>query len=1059
MVYTSAADHALMSSGGDEVERGLVVGTRDELFRGVVGTIHEDSITHERYALDLTSITGSGTPTDAFPGMTLDIGTTAGAHDVGQVRIRFYGSDSDTVTIAGTSFAECPIEVGHYVTAIFEYLPWKVPKRFVETLNMDGTIASVDVFLDYDLTFSGGSNPLPPKGNITAGHNADGTPKNVLPFGWEDTPGCGYRTVHLSALDSAIQNPGATLGTILWYLGDCSILGGGAITDYEIDVQVPIGFRYIHLFAADSAGRQDLFFRHMPLWCDSKADPQFVFRNFNVTSDETESGREFQFEFFGQRNEADVEFIPSRSLVCYFEEVSWTDGDTPPESYRQQSMGWVTNDVPELKAEGSTYSIQVGSTEHFKRAFRAFSVTLLDTGSAGTNWTEIEHITIDRAAAWSCYANDTLWSLCNIYFSGYRAEVATVTLTEGDCWSQLVDVVSHAALGVVGCDSLGNIFIRRPYWGLSDPQRAIVPEAMRVTNADWGDNDPPSLPTLYLKPTGSVRGNGEVWVSGGRAVFASQAPGLRESYGVGQGEINSWLQEPVPQGDLNRWTGLSFWHENLERATINLILLGNFDVIEPCWQQPVLITYLDDTLRGETFTNAPFLVKHVSIQHSNAPDETTPPKRITWTLEQVSSGDDGETAPVDVQMSGVVPPSDGTCDLTAGFTSSGSICSVEFTDTSTGDLVFAWLWDFGDGEISIEQNPTHVYAEAGTYSVTLYVASDCGEVDSFTDDVTVDAEAIAASASTSIDGDTVTFTDTSTADSAIVSWLWDFGDGETSTEQNPVHTYAVIDSYDWTLTVTSECGSTDSTGGTVDLSALVADFIFTVGDSLDVRFYDRSNTPGTTITSWDWDFDDGSSIDHSQNPTHTYGAGGSYDVQLTIHTADSRSASVTKTVDADTETDWVHASDFTNLDTLDDGWEVMDSQGAFSSGVGFVPSGSNEPRIFRNFDFSTVIYRFDTFYSHNHVGGSATQTTSNTVQTAVGAIVDGVYDWTDSGDYHEAFTSSKNWTHSAVDSFTAVGWATDLIDAVVCYCRTSGIGLNTITGITLYGHGHNPFLT
>jgi protein-tyrosine phosphatase len=87
---------------------------------------------------------------------------------------------------------------------------------------------------------------------------------------------------------------------------------------------------------------------------------------------------------------------------------------------------------------------------------------------------------------------------------------------------------------------------------------------------------------------------------------------------------------------------------------------------------------------------------------------------------------------------------DTTCDLTAGFSSSVDTCLVTFTDTSTGDLLYDWLWDFGDGDFSTLENPTHGYAEPGTYTVTLWVSNECGSYDFISHDVTVSAESVAA---------------------------------------------------------------------------------------------------------------------------------------------------------------------------------------------------------------------------------------------------------------------------------------------------------------------------
>ena len=71
------------------------------------------------------------------------------------------------------------------------------------------------------------------------------------------------------------------------------------------------------------------------------------------------------------------------------------------------------------------------------------------------------------------------------------------------------------------------------------------------------------------------------------------------------------------------------------------------------------------------------------------------------------------------------------CDFTADLTSGPVPLTVNFTDQSTGDIT-SWSWDFGDGATSTEQNPSHTYTDAGTYTVSLAVGNQCGSADTET---------------------------------------------------------------------------------------------------------------------------------------------------------------------------------------------------------------------------------------------------------------------------------------------------------------------------------------
>ncbi len=134
---------------------------------------------------------------------------------------------------------------------------------------------------------------------------------------------------------------------------------------------------------------------------------------------------------------------------------------------------------------------------------------------------------------------------------------------------------------------------------------------------------------------------------------------------------------------------------------------------------------------------------------------------------------------------------------------------VQFSDTSQGGPT-SWAWDFGDGATSNLTNPTHTYAVAGSYTVTLTVTNSKGtDTSTRTDLVTVqDQLPIAGFTATPTTGQyplAVDFTDTSVKHP--ISWAWDFGDGSTSTAQNPSHTYANPGNYAVSLTVTNGTGS------------------------------------------------------------------------------------------------------------------------------------------------------------------------------------------------------------------------------------------------------------
>lgn len=200
--------------------------------------------------------------------------------------------------------------------------------------------------------------------------------------------------------------------------------------------------------------------------------------------------------------------------------------------------------------------------------------------------------------------------------------------------------------------------------------------------------------------------------------------------------------------------------------------------------------------------------------------------------------------------------------------------TVTFTDLSIGSPT-SWSWDFDDGFTSTIPSPVHTYTENGTYYVCLTVSNGVGSNTSC-QNILIDSYLSPVVDFTFTGDPTVTFTDLST--NAPFAWDWDFGDGGSSTLQNPVHTFPTNGSYDVCLTATNATGSSTDCQVVVinGYLAPVAAFDFS-GDPV-VSFTDLSSG---APTSWFWDFDDGS-FSTSENPSHTFIETGIYNVCLTV---------------------------------------------------------------------------------------------------------------------------------------------------------------------------------
>ncbi len=219
-------------------------------------------------------------------------------------------------------------------------------------------------------------------------------------------------------------------------------------------------------------------------------------------------------------------------------------------------------------------------------------------------------------------------------------------------------------------------------------------------------------------------------------------------------------------------------------------------------------------------------------------------------------------------------------------------------DIDSYDDIVMYSWDFGDGEVLNSADPadasvTHQFPEDGTYTVAVTVMDADGDTASDSMDVEVLDIAPVVDAGEDqemVEGDTAFFHGEATmpcdADS-IVSWDWDFGDGNSASGQDVDNTFTDDGTFTVILTVCDDDGSctSDTLTVTVNDTEPAADFDYVPADPIEgdeVNFTDTS-VSYDDIVSWEWDFDGDGVIDSAdQDPSWTYDIEGDYTVCLTV---------------------------------------------------------------------------------------------------------------------------------------------------------------------------------
>lgn len=250
--------------------------------------------------------------------------------------------------------------------------------------------------------------------------------------------------------------------------------------------------------------------------------------------------------------------------------------------------------------------------------------------------------------------------------------------------------------------------------------------------------------------------------------------------------------------------------------------------------------------------------------------------------------------------------------------------AVHFMDSST--LAVKYFWSFGDGSTDTIANPLHIYTKAGSYNVMLEVISAVGCEDFLFDTIVIDTPPKAGfSFSEQCLDDSTIFTDSSIS---AASYIWHFGDGDSSLAANPKHKFTKAGAYRVHLLITSSGGCIDSISSIVIINNKPkANFSFSglcISDS--TSFIDSS----VSAKNYSWYFGDGSTSAIS-SPKHKYTSAGKYQVTLVTTNASGCIDSISKYVTIDSSCVWPGDA---NAD------KIVDAKDVLSIGIAYGDTGS-----------------------------------------------------------------------------------------------------------------------
>lgn len=285
--------------------------------------------------------------------------------------------------------------------------------------------------------------------------------------------------------------------------------------------------------------------------------------------------------------------------------------------------------------------------------------------------------------------------------------------------------------------------------------------------------------------------------------------------------------------------------------------------------------------------------------------------KIIVTANKTSTDGCGSTEVTELQFSAINPPG-------AAMSSLNQACidvPVLFKDTSSanGRKIVKWLWDFGDGAVSTDQNPTHTFTKGGDFVVKLMVEGETGcESEVISQNIHVNINPVANFSYSTLNcvKQTITFKDNSTsAEGKIIKWIWDPGDGTTPVEyaaaDNFIHSYASTGTYNVMLNVLTDKGCENIVNRQIIINpAPVVNFgvpEVCIKDAF-AAFTDSSSIADESGNfTYLWNFGDdvlsttsNPNTSTLKNPQHKYTRAGIYNVSLTVTSKDGCATTLTK---------------------------------------------------------------------------------------------------------------------------------------------------------------------
>lgn len=590
--------------------------------------VNQASFIYPLAAITFDTVT-TGAYTDLREGMTVLIGSSAGAYDLGMTYVR--KAATSTILYIGESSQGNAIGAVNptdnmYLTVLKDYRVWAIAARF----DLDTAIQ----YKKYDLeVVSGGRNYAQNPGPIANG----GCARTALV-----SSGTGLATFDFTAADSIAMTNGSTLSSYLWGV-DGGTITVGTTTTSAITATFAVGRYMVSLRVQDSNGHQHTTYILVVA----------------LDIDDVTYKPILDFEIVERRHPADGsvmsfvvhEDVPESTIlpgaaVIFFEVETYgtTEGSLagPATCEQVKFNGWLdpSRESPEASFQGIQKGVEfrcISTAERMRQIPLLPQLIKYKASGDAEEWDELVGLTPTRVLLYLLLWHSTVPLCCPIIIDTLDSNIKRFATTAGDLWGQCLEVARSRAK-LLTCDQRGFLrLIANPLIILSASRTATV-----IVSVDGDDYSAVGLERQHAPRTYWVDGRGITVGTTTNAIkpLFSLAPGLAPGQGATRQEFAGVIADDQTQ--LNVWTGNEHARINSVWFPVRLVMTRTGDAgIEPALGEWIRVTIASDTnRRGLSLSTQRCLPLEVSVTYSNDSART---KEVEITALVETSGTPGVT--------------------------------------------------------------------------------------------------------------------------------------------------------------------------------------------------------------------------------------------------------------------------------------------------------------------------------------------------------------------------------------------------------------------------------